>query len=210
MGNMTIGAEGVGKPWVANFSFTGKLAEIKSVEDHPSLNITDKTVAEKMLNYKLDFHGLGLDTGKSQKISTFSLDIGNEISPLIDQADSTGYAYYSITKRSPRFSCNPLMNGSFKTLFDSWKDNKTFSVVMRSNDGKGFTLRIPKAQTLTSAVASREGLINWDLNLKALRNDIVLPEDNLNYQEVTWELIIGEKPDDVKLAAKAKKSAGNK
>jgi len=198
MGNMTIGAEGVGKPWTANFSFTGKLAEVKDVTDTPELKITDKTVAEKMLNYELNFHGLGLDTDKSQKISTFMLDAGNEISPLIDQADHTGYAYYAITKRSPRFSCDPLMNGSFEKLFESWRDNKTFSVVMRQKDETGFTLCIPKAQALTSAVASREGLINWDLNLKALRNDTDIP----NYQEVTWELIVGKKPAEIKAAVK--------
>ena len=208
MGNMTIGAEGVGKPWTANFSFTGKLVGIDNAEATPELSIADKTVAEKMLNYELNFHGLGLRADRSQKISTFMLDVGNEISPLIDQADPTGYAYYAITKRSPRFSCDPLMNGSFETLFNAWKNNETFSVVMRQKDGNGFTLRIPKAQQLTSAVASREGLINWDLNLKALRNnnDDTAPEE----QEVTWELIVGTKPDTPSRASPPVKKAAKK
>jgi len=214
MGNMTIGAEGVGKPWTANFSFTGKLKNIEEVEQSaiPALDLKDTAIAEKLLNYSLAF---APDGGNPQKISTFLLDTGNEISPLIDQADPTGYAYYSITKRSPRFSCNPLMNGSFEALFSAWKGGGTFPVALEPvqpenpapEDSAGFKLFIPNAQQLTAAVASREGLVNWDLNLKALRNDGAEEKED---QEVTWELVIGEKTGMVKPGKKAvKKKAGS-
>jgi hypothetical protein len=90
------------------------------------------------------------------------------------------------------------MSSSFSSIYNAWKSGETFAVVMRSKDEKGFTLCIPKAQQLTAASASREGLINWDLNLKALRNDSEIK----TYQEVTWELIVGKKCDEVNAAAK--------
>ncbi|MDR0307630.1 MAG: hypothetical protein LBI42_12450 [Chitinispirillales bacterium] len=198
MGNMTMGAEGVGKPWTAAFSFTGKLVSIDEPEDNfvPELLITDKTIAEKMLNYDLSFDGIGeADKSVSQKISSFLLDIGNEISPLIDQADPTGYAYYAVTKRSPRLSCDPLLNGKFADMYGSWKNEKTFSVTLSpvsasANGTAGFTLYLPKAQALTAAIVSREGLVNWELNLKALRNN---GAEKIRDQEVTWELLVGKK-----------------
>ena len=196
MGNMTIGAEGVGKPWVANFSFTGKLVDIAEPtanEIVPKLSIDDTAVAEKMLNYELFFrekNNTNPSANPSQKISSFQLDVGNEISPLIDQADPTGYAYYAITKRSPRFSCDPLMNSGFKDIYNDWKNETTFPVTLcpASNSSAGFTLYLPKAQQLTAGIVSREGLVNWELNLKALRSS----DGNLaGDAEVTWELLIG-------------------
>jgi len=194
MGNMIIGAEGVGKPWIAQFSFTGKLVRVAEAEGaipELSINNADSTV-EKLLNYDLSF-GVG-NNKSSQKISSFSLDVGNEISPLIDQSDETGYAYYAITKRSPRLSCNPLIDGSFENIYNNWKGQATFPVKLKpaASDGGnagGYTLFLPRAQLLTAAIASREGLVNWDLNLKALRNNESVIED----PEVTWELRIGQK-----------------
>lgn len=202
MGNMTIGAEGVGKPWTATFSFTGKLVNVRKLDSGeviPTFTAENTPIAEKLLNYSLNFNDLDGVSGddSSQKISTFLLDVGNEISPLIDQGDPTGYAYYSITKRSPRFSCNPLMNGSFDKLYGAWKGGNTFGVELLPKTEStappthGFTLLIPRAQQLTAAVANREGLVNWDLNLKALRNDNPVPNTPTDSVEDTWKLIVG-------------------
>lgn len=203
MGNMTIGAEGVGKPWTANFSFTGKLVGMVGVQldQVPELSIDDNVVAEKMLNYEMEF---GTDP---KKISTFQIDVGNEISPLLDQSDPTGYAYYSITKRSPRFSCNPLIDGNFDAdskliSYSNWKNETTFPVTLKSKvTGSGFTLYLPKTQQLTAGIANREGLVNWDLNLKALRRtaaEITSQADGMTGedQEVTWELLLGKRVED--------------
>lgn len=194
MGKMTIGAEGVGKPWTASFSFTGKLKDIDMADkvDVPDISIDDGIIAEKMLNYQLKF---GND---QKKISTFKLDAGNEISPLIDQSDPTGYAYYSITKRIPRFSCNPLADATFTSTFERWKNETTVPIELKSTMAdSGYTLYVPKSQQLTGGIANREGLINWDLNFKALRRRAAeITGDGMSPttdQEVTWELLIGKR-----------------
>lgn len=194
MGKMTIGAEGVGKPWTASFSFTGKLKNIEMVDksDVPGITIEDGTIAEKMINYQLKFGS------EFKKISTFKLDTGNEVSPLIDQSDPTGYAYYSITKRSPRFSCNPLADSTFVDTFQRWKNEQTFPIELKStNADSGFTLYVPKSQQISGGLANREGLINMDLNFKALRRRAdEISGDGMTSstdQEVTWELLVGKR-----------------
>ena len=192
MGNMVMTAEAVGKPWVANFTFTGKLTDVDMAIANADIMekiISDTSCAEKFINND------ALIGSHSEKVSTFSLDIGNEIQPVIDQSELTGFAYHSITTRKPRLSMNPLMDSSH----DVWGDMvygvtgcPAYYQTMVGSTGARYSLHVPKGQIMSAGLANREGLVNWDLNIKCLGNGVtgsvqVAALDS----EVTWELLKG-------------------
>jgi hypothetical protein len=183
MGNMIIGAEATGAPWQGNFAMQGKLVD---VVDGAALAMTavQTALAEKFLSSTYTWNSL------PAKISTFSLDVGNEIVPVYDQGDATGISHYSIASRRPRFMCNPLAE---KQATDDVHDD-----LVSANAGDisltstNFTLTAADAQLLSSAAANREGYTSWDRVYKCLRNfDGSAVIDASLTAEQTWELLQG-------------------
>lgn len=192
MGTATIGCEGIGKPWMANMTFTGKLVDIVDVAnaDIPTLLGPDTTHPEKFLSTSATI------LGKTQQISKFQLDLGNEVSPLIDQSESTGYAAYQITKRAPRFSCDPLIKAvSTEDILGDMTSGLTGAITTGAISlvSNHFTLAVPKAQQIQMNLANREGLVNWDSNYKCLGNGYTgaYADAGITGGEVTFELRIG-------------------
>lgn len=188
MGNCVLSCEGIGMPILANYTFTGKLVDITDVAYGSILALTspDTTVAEKMLGSALTIGGV------TQQISSFSLDLGNEINPLIDQSESTGYEYFGITARRPRFSCNPIQQTvATEDVLANWiaGTNKTAALTIPSSSTH-LTLHIPVMQLMNAGIASREGYINWDQTWKCLRN---AGTDSDIADEGTWELLHGSR-----------------
>ena len=196
MGNMVMTADGVGKPWMANFTFTGKLSSIATITNADILEkiIADTACAEKFINNDalLGIH--------SHKISSFSLDIGNEISPVIDQSDPSGYAFYGVTGRKPRLTMNPLMDSShmiYNDIINGTTGCPTFYAGMvgsTGSDASHFSLHIPKAQIITANMGNREGLVSQELTIKCLGNGWTgaVSDKDLD-PEVTWELLQGKR-----------------
>ena len=184
VGNMTIGADNINSAWMGNFEFTGKLTDIVDVANANILELTgiDTTHPERFLNNTVSVGGV------SQCISSFQLDLGNEINPLICQSQATGYQQHIITARAPRLSMNPLMQSvATEDVWDKMVGTTPTTEAITISSAN-MTLYVPKAQLLSAGVANREGLINWDQNYKCLRNGstfATLPD------EVTWELLIG-------------------
>ncbi|RPH42665.1 MAG: hypothetical protein EHM87_16130 [Burkholderiales bacterium] len=195
MGNMTIAAAGVGKPWMVNFTFTGKLTDIDMNIANASILeaiVAENTCAEKFINASAY---LG---SNSEKVSQFSFDIGNEIQPIINQADATGFAYHAITSRKPRLSLNPLMDTHdiYGELVYGTTGCPTSYPCMVGNTGANgaISLHIPKGQVISAAVANREGLVGWDVNVKALANGVTGAVASGDLQpEVTWEILQGKR-----------------
>lgn len=187
MGNVVVTSEGIGMPWNANFTFNGTLYDIATNESSiPDLSVTDDYCPDKML-----LNTFTIDS-TAQKISSFSLDAGNDVQPVYDQSELTGVAYYGIAARAPRFSCNPLMDNSvdqYAYVFDGTNCPDTFAVSLAGNHS---TLYIPDGQMLSAGLANREGLINWDVNIKCLINgwDGTQVDTDMS-TEATWELRIG-------------------
>lgn len=190
-GNMTIGCENVGGPWMGNFTFTGKLVDICDVEnaDLPEIGDIDTAHPEKFLNNTMTVGGV------NQCVSSFQLDAGNEVSPYICQSEITGYELFQITARRPRLSANPLVQAN--STEDVWEKMvsgltgaiTTEEIVISSNN---FTLTVPKAQQIAGGIANREGLVNWDANYKCLANGVTGSVADATYDpEVTWQLLIG-------------------
>jgi hypothetical protein len=196
MGNMQITAAGVGKPWMVNFTFTGKLNAIDmSVTEASVLQkiISESTCSEKFLNNDAYIGSY------SEKISQFQLDVGNEIQPVIDQSDATGFAYHSITSRKPRLTMNPLMDSDHDVYADVANGvtgcPNTYACMVGTTGIAGhMSLHVPKGQIISAGVANREGLVGWDLNIKALANGYTgsVADGDLE-PEATWELLQGSR-----------------
>ena len=183
MGNMVIGAEATGSPWVGQFSFTGKLEDIV---DGTALALTgpDTALPEKFLSSTYTWNS------ETQYISSWSFDVGNEIVPMYDQSEATGIGYYSIASRRPRFMCNPLAQK--QATEDVLDDLLSVNAGPISLTSEHFTLKAVDAQLLSSGIANREGFVSWDRVYKCLRNfdgsDVI---DSDLTAEQTWELLVG-------------------
>jgi hypothetical protein len=178
MGNMVLSAEGIGKPLMAKFAFKAKLEDIV---DGTALALTspDTTVAEKFL-------GATAKIGNTAVcLSSFSLDLGNEVSPVICQSETTGYKYFAVTKRAPRITLNPLAQ---KQATDDWLAtvlaSTTASIVIVTTH---YTIGIPNAQLVTNAIGAREGLVAWDRTYRALRRGSTALANELTNSAMTAE-----------------------
>lgn len=193
MGNVVFTSEGVGMPWMANFTMTGKLQDIDMAVANADIPVPldlDATCAEKFLSNQC-YVG-----STAEKISTFSMDVGNEIQPVFDQSDATGIAYHAITSRRPRLAFNPLMVSSR----DVWNDiangvtgcASTYSIMIGDTGLGRYSLHIPKGQFISAGLANREGMINWDATIKCLANGITgsVSDGDLE-EEATWQLLQG-------------------
>jgi len=193
MGNVTIGCDGIGKPWIASFSFTGKCVDIVDVANASLLDGMDFDTAhpEKFLNSALTIDGV------TQCVTKFQLDAGNEISPLICQSDITGYSYYQITNRKPRFSCDPLLKAVatedvWGGMMSGLTGTEAINVGTVSLISNNFTLAIPKAQQIQANSANREGIVSWDSNYRCLANGWTGAVTDSNLEpECTWSLLVG-------------------
>lgn len=162
-GNMVISAENNGK-LMAACTFKGKLVDVLAVANAniPEPTGMQATLAEKLLNSTFTINTV------TQWISGFSLDLGNDVQPVINQSQTTGYDYFYIASRKPRFSCNPLQIavGADDVLDRMISDTSGVISLATTN----LTLYIPRAQLMSMALANREGLVNWDQSYICQRN----------------------------------------
>ena len=192
MGNVTIQADGIGAGWIYNFEFKGKLVDIVDIAEGAFLELTgnDTAVAEKLLSNSFTTGGIALS------ISTFALDAGNVIEGQTDQSDATGYAYFRISERHPRFSCNPYevpnTTGTIKYDFDAIVRAQTLGAISIASAATtpNYTISAPRAQLVGPGLSSREGDASLDFNYRLLRNTAGA---DAAAKEHTWELLFGAK-----------------
>ena len=193
-GKMTLGADGAGKPIMLNFTFSGALKDIDfgvANASIPEVNSLDTTCYERMLNASFSIDGL------KRLVDTFSLDTGNEVTMLKSFEETTGIDFFSITKRAPRLTCNPLMQGATGTiksdydfLFGSVTGCPTTPTL--EIETNNFVLTMPKCQLLTNTPGGRDGRSMFDQTWKLLNNGYTgaVIDSALPY-EATWELLQG-------------------
>jgi len=165
-GNAVISAENNGK-FNVQCTFKGKFVDVVAVAN---ANIPETTgfqtpLAEKLLNASCTINSV------AQCISGFSLDLGNDVQPIICQSEATGYESFYIASRKPRFSCNPLQkvvgddDVYARLLADS---NYPMTMVTASSQ---ITVYAPRAQLMPYTIAEREGLVNHEQNYILQRNN---------------------------------------
>lgn len=188
-GKVTIGGEGAGKPVMLNFTFDGTLKDVDfNVSTLPEINNVDETCYERLLSSNVAIDGL------QRLVDTFNLDTGNENSMLKNFAETTGIQQFGITKRSPRFTCNPLMVGAtgtvktdYEYLYGSTTGCPTTPTIVVTTSH--FSLTMPKCQLLSLTPGGRDGLSMMDQTWKCLPNGYTgsVVDGDLPY-DTTWEL----------------------
>lgn len=191
MGTVVIGCEKIGAPWIAKCTFTGKLIGQSTVANG---NIPFPTDMNQLHPEKFINNSMYIDS-KAVKVTSFSLDTGNEIQPVFNQADPTGYSHFAIVSRKPRLSCDPLSEAL--TVDDPIGDivagctglYAIDPIVIKSNR---FRLKAIRAQMLPPSIANREGLVNWSKNYKLMNNGYTGTQGDTGIpSEAPYELLIG-------------------
>lgn len=196
MGTLSIGGEGTGKPIKLNFSFMGKLVDVDydvAGAAIPEINNVDETCYERLLSTAVTIDGY------NRNVDTFGLDTGNEVSMLKNMEEDTGIDYFGITKRAPRFTCNPLMVGATGTVptdYDYYYGSATGcpatpEVAVETNN---WAIIMPKCQMSALTPGGRDGISSFDMTWRCIGNgytgvvaDAALPP------ECTFELLQGSR-----------------
>ena len=188
MGNCKISADATGAPIKCMYEFTGKLIEIDTTANGSLLELTspDTTISEKLIGCPFSIGGTNLS------ISSFELDYGNVIEGQTNQDDAsnTGYDYFAIVDRKPRFSCNPYQKlASAFDVHDIYTNATVGAISLATSDSSPhFTLSVPRAQMMPPTNGTREGSGSWELMYKCLRNTAGADAVDV---ERTWTLLQG-------------------
>jgi len=197
MGNMIMAAEATGAPHMANFTFNGKLIDI--VDGSPfDLDAAVQTqLGEVFLSSDVTIGGTitgstgAVSGGASEKIDAYSLDLGNVITPIPCQKEGTGILHFTATNAKPRLAVNPL---AVKVATRDWLNEILTEVTSPVQIPIGTNLRLTMldSQAMGPALATREGLVNWDLVFKGKQNGVpgTLADSGLTLED-TWELLQG-------------------
>ena len=133
---------------------------------------------------------------KELEISQFNLDFGSMVNPFLDQSTSTGNAHFATQDREPKFTCNPYYLTMSKDNIDFTVTNQICGPVKVASglSNPHITIKLPNAQLLNPAIASREGYMNTNRTYRALRNnlgggavDSTIPDG------VMYSILIGKK-----------------
>ena len=172
MGSCKIGAAGVGKPVEIEFTFTGKIAATADLASGALATLVVFNSADTVQPYILT-NATMVAVGTTQAISSFSLDIGNEIQPEINTADATGYDLFAIAERNPVFNYNPLKQSvAVYDMEDKVKTMVKGSYTLTLDKAIDVKFTVCNGQPIAAKGVTREGAQAWDTTVKCLRNGI--------------------------------------
>lgn len=166
MGNVELGADGVGGKWKFKFTFKGAFVDAYDIDpsgaEYPELTGASTRIAEKLLSNTVTVQGV------SQLISSFNINAGNDIKMVPDQGDSTGIKQFYISNRKPRLAMNAIMNDH--TTEDVWDNviNETTGIINVTSTN--LTIHCPRTQYLNPGMSDMEGLVGYEHSFKLLRN----------------------------------------
>lgn len=187
VGNMVVGCDGIGKPWMAKFAFKGCCYD---VFDGSALALTapDATHPEIYLTNALTINSI------AKYVSKWSMDCGNDVQPLYDQSDATGVGCFCITARKPRFTCDPLsVKQATEDVFDIVTAETPYTIYVKAPaTSSHLTVKVMSAQLIPPKLAAREGFVSTERTYRALANGVAgaLIDSDLTVED-TWELMNG-------------------
>ena len=164
MGNMTIGAEGVGAPIKVAYEWKGKFSGLTDLPNGsiPTLTAPDTTIGAKLMN------GVATIWGQDLCIQSFSLNLGNTIEYLLCPSDETGILTSTITNRQPRMTLTLIAPP--KSTFDPFAEvtgEGEDSILLTFGD---WSLIVPRGQILSYSETDLNGRLGYELNIKLNRN----------------------------------------
>ena len=187
------GAAGIGKPYMLNAKFTGKWTRTSDLTNAQILALTSPETGnpEKMLSNSVTTN---FGSANVMAISQFKIDFGNTVQPLVNQADPTGYDYYSITDRKPRLTCDPIMKQLANENFDSLVAGQTVGTIqiMSALVSPHITFNMPVCQLETPAQSAQGMYVSQNRTYRLLRNVNATGGQNLSLPaEAAWSMLVG-------------------
>lgn len=164
MGNMTIGAEGVGSPLKCTYEFKGKFSGITDINNAsiPSLTDPDTTVGAKFMNGTVSIWGVELC------VQSFSLNLGNTVEYLPCPSETTGILTATVVNRQPRMEMTLLAPPA--SVFNPFLEVTTEqeeAIILSFGD---WSLEIPRGQILSYGETDANGRLAYELSIKLNRN----------------------------------------
>lgn len=159
MGNLRLEGE-MGKPLWANCEFQGIYEPPGDVaRPTPSFG-TETPPVLKGCTFTIG--------GASRNVTSFSLDMQNEIALLTSIVPATGIAYAQKRDRDPVVSFDleaEAVGGGGYDVFGAWLagTEAALSLVMGSGAGKQITISIPKLQYRDIPEGDRDGFQTWNI-----------------------------------------------
>jgi hypothetical protein len=187
MGNMVIGCDKTGAPWLAKFNFSGKLYDII---DGTAIALTSPgvVVPQAYLSHAASINGAAVS------MPNWSFDLGNQLGMVPSQADATGISHYIIKESRPRFTCNILAvkQATKDVLAEFLTKPDSNGILTNAAAASKLSLNVVDAQNISMKPSSVEGLAAWELGFKALHNGVPasLIDSTLTYED-TFELLQG-------------------
>lgn len=161
-GNVVISAD-IAAPLMLAFTFQGAhVAESSSALPSPTIDSTNPPV------FKSGTFTVG---GTGFEVSSFSLDLGNEIVLRPDPSTSTGYSYAIRADRNPRITFNTEEETS-DGIQAAWAASTTaaLQIVCGSAAGNTITIDAPALQYVGVAPGDRDGIAIHDLTGLCVRS----------------------------------------
>jgi hypothetical protein len=191
-----VGCEGLGKPYIANYKFTGKFLSV-TTDDPIALSSCETGKAEKMLCNKIYTYDPITSATVNLAVSTFKLDAGLKTVGIPDPSDCySGSAFYIITDRDPKFTCDPLA----KSLTDEAMETNINNVelvavtVKSASTLPNITIEMPTCQLGTAEYADKDGQISNNRTYQCLRNNQGAGSHNTSLPaECPYEILIGSR-----------------
>ena len=185
MSEMTLEADGVGKPFKFNFSTKGKVQDVVEISDTAIPELDDDkiidTVAFTNVNTDITVEVLtdaGIPTAVTHSFcsNSFTFAPTPALSEQECQGENSGILYNYITKRSPVISINPSLE--LLSDYNFWTSLTTMTKYKititkytdAAKDVKMMELIMPNCQQNAAAPTAGDGKIRNALTFRAMRN----------------------------------------
>lgn len=158
MGNCVVSMDDLGKPLIAQFTFTGAFV---SIADGTALALTspDTAVPCAVIGSAITA------ASTAQQIGKFSLDFGNEIELDYDPSDTTGYLAAYIAKRTPKWMMDPKKKlVATDAHYTRWAagTESVLSLATATVSSQKYTISAPKGQLMANKLSSRGEEVTYD------------------------------------------------
>jgi len=176
MSSFSLGCEGTGKPWVANFKYQGKVDSVSELSAIPVYSDDDglQTIGDKFLDTTVRITGVdaqtGLPTGTPIEFCTnsFALEAGTEMADIECQADASGILHSTIVARKPSIKLNPRLLKLSDWNF--WSEINNVSLYKVEILGTHIEVVAPRCQIMSNTISDSNGYFRNDLMFRPLRN----------------------------------------
>ncbi len=195
-GDGSIGADGIGKPYNFQATFTGKYASQTDVTNANLLALTlpETALPEKMLSNVVQTTNGGVSI--PLQISKWTLAFGNKVDFIDNQADPTGYFFWLRTSQDPKLTIDPLLlQVSQEDLKNNIQNEQLVDVQIQSAlTLPHITIEMPNSQLMSPSYDARNNEVATSRTYRGLRN-------NLGYgaaqsaipDECMYEILIGSR-----------------